>query len=516
MEPTAEGSEEIQAILGGKYKVAKVLGRGGMGVVVEAQNVATKGLVAIKIIQRVEADGGVEVMKRFEREVRAAGGVDSPHVVRVFDTGVVDGGTLPYLVMERLRGDDLAGLVRRTGPLEPMSALRVVAQMLRGLVAVHASGIVHRDIKPGNVFLADVGMNEITVKLLDFGVAKLTVDTLTDGDAALSRTGALLGSPEYMSPEQAMGDRTIDARTDVWSTGVVLFKMLTGESPHAGLSLAQTLMAVCQKPPVPVQESAPWVPRTVAAIVKKATCMDRDERYQSAQEMLEAVMTVLGPAYDLRPELLQGLSAETRARHSVRAPSALTLPTLAGVAEDASRTKTGLSRNALLGGLVASLAVVGIGAALMRRPAPIVVPTQGTGSAVAVTQGAIDNEVLVKVTPAGAEVMVDGKLAPVIGGFVRVNGALASEHVLVVSHQGRSSEGIRVRVTGQGADPAEVRLPSEAAAQASVSATPPKVPVGSPMPQAKNAASSAPSAAPKPAAPKPNQPAGVGLAKDFD
>jgi len=284
----------IDHVIAGRYRITELIGQGGMGTVFEAVHTGTGSRVALKLI--VSADIKQEVFVRFQREARAAGTIDSHHIVRVFDMGTDDRSGSPYMAMERLYGEDLSDVMKRVGPMSPPLAVALAAQAALGLAKAHDAGIVHRDIKPANLFLHDGSdRGEVVVKILDFGIAKVLMDTMQKAEeGGLTRTGSMLGSPHYMSPEQAQGLRTIDQRSDIWSLGVVLYKMLTGQTPHAHLqTLGQVILAICSQPARPVQELAPWVPPEIAAIVHRALQPDPRQRFQSAHEMYHAMQPIL-------------------------------------------------------------------------------------------------------------------------------------------------------------------------------------------------------------------------------
>src|SRR5580700_6132377 len=191
-------------IIDGKYEVIRPLGAGGMGAVFEARNVQTSRSVAVKVIASALLAKGSDAAARFRREVRATSALVTPHVVTVLDAGT-DGATGdPYIVMELLVGEDLKQLVQRLGPIQPDVALRIVAQACAGLRAAHEAGIIHRDIKSANLFLARGGDGDVTIKIVDFGIAKVVAGSGAGGQSTeLTHTGSMLGSPRYMSPEQA-------------------------------------------------------------------------------------------------------------------------------------------------------------------------------------------------------------------------------------------------------------------------------------------------------------------------
>src|SRR5689334_19812220 len=235
-----------------------------MGSVYEAVDSVTGARVAVKLIT-AETARNATLMGRFEREARAAATIDTPHIVKVLDAGHDAESELPFIVMEFLEGEDVQQLIKRLGPLPPDLALRIVAQACLGLDRAHEARIIHRDIKPANFFLAKVGGGaapQRVVKLLDFGIAKITHDPSESKaeTAGLTRTGSMLGSPLYMSPEQARGHKDLDRRADLWSLGVVLYQALTGRTPHQDTdALGELIIAICTEEPSPIQELAPWV-----------------------------------------------------------------------------------------------------------------------------------------------------------------------------------------------------------------------------------------------------------------
>ena len=301
-------------VIDGKYTIIRQLGRGGMGAVYEARHGGTGRRVAVKVIAAKVLRDEPDVVARFQREARAAGAIESQHVVHVLDTGF-DGATdRPYLVMEYLEGADLAATIDRLGPLPPDLALRITAQACLGLSRAHAAGIVHRDIKSANAFLARRDEGEIVVKLLDFGIAKARPDPFANTEAVtLTQSGSMLGSPYYMSPEQAEGRKQIDQRTDIWSLGVVLYEALTGATPFAQCeTIGKLLFAILSGKPRPVREAAPWVSPETAALVHRALSLDPEGRFQTASEMLATLRALLPAGQALHESQIVGLPADER------------------------------------------------------------------------------------------------------------------------------------------------------------------------------------------------------------
>jgi serine/threonine-protein kinase len=304
----------IGKTLAGRYRLERVLGAGGMGSVYAAEDAQTGQRVAVKLIHGNLPADAAGLVQRFEREARAAGSIDTENICRCLDAGTDPESGQPFMVLEYLVGEDLQNIIKRLGPLPRELALRVTAQACLGLSAAHQAGIVHRDIKPANIFLAKAGEAEHTVKLLDFGVAKIRRDpTDVQGDTAgLTRTGSLLGSPLYMSPEQARSVKNVDHRADIWSMGVVLYQALAGRTPyHHVAGLGDLIIALCSDLPPPVQQFAPWVEPDVAAVIDRALRVDPRERWQTAAEMLEAIRALLPNGLAIRDDMMVPLDDAT-------------------------------------------------------------------------------------------------------------------------------------------------------------------------------------------------------------
>lgn len=293
-----EGEHALNSgdIIAGKYRVEREIGRGGMGVVVAATHIDLDQRVAIKILQRSSAFNQ-DAMARFLREARSAAKIRSEHVARVMDVGKLDDG-LTYIVMEHLEGADLADVLRKEGPLRITTAADYVLQACEGIAAAHAAGIIHRDIKPANLFLARQPGRANIIKILDFGVSKVSKTGLHDKDASATQTGQVFGSPMYMSPEQLDSTIAIDCRTDIWALGVVLFELLTGKPPFDGKSSANIMTAVIRDPPPKLRSLRPDAPATLEEVIDRCLEKEREDRYATVIDLAEAIAPFCGKGAD--------------------------------------------------------------------------------------------------------------------------------------------------------------------------------------------------------------------------
>jgi serine/threonine-protein kinase len=279
------------AVVAGKYRLESVIGVGGMGSVWCATHLGLAQQVAIKLVSSNFARSS-DALRRFDREAKAAAKIRSRHVPQVFDNGVLDDGT-PFLAMELLHGETLFKRIHRQGPIPLPEAVSILEQSARALSRAHSLGIVHRDIKPDNIYLAQsVDEDGYVVKILDFGIAKFT--GLGDAEHSTTRTGALLGTPQYMSPEQARGLRQIDFRTDLYSLGLVSYTMLTGNLAFSGESLGDLLLQICAQPLPSLRAAAPWLPPAMEAWFQRACAREADHRYPSAQAFIDALRSAAG------------------------------------------------------------------------------------------------------------------------------------------------------------------------------------------------------------------------------
>ena len=359
--PSTASVDEVSPgeMLAGKYRVERVLGRGGMGVVIAARNVELDQRVAIKCIHASLAKDGIAV-ERFLREGRAAVQLRSEHVAKVLDVGRLQDG-VPFLVLEYLEGQDLGERLSERGALPAGDAARYLVEACEAVSEAHALGIVHRDLKPENLFLA-VGLGgESNVKVLDFGVSKRT----GRGLVALTQAATVVGSPMYMAPEQLRAARDLDARCDVWALGVTLRELLTGRMPFEADSVPELTLKIAHEPPRPIEDDRPGLPPELIAIVDRCLSKDREDRYADAGELATALQAYLSVERVTRTTLKSGSSGPpSNGRASQHRPQAVTLTSPDLVA---SRRPSRAWRAVALVAVVGSvLAVVG-----MRRVPPV-------------------------------------------------------------------------------------------------------------------------------------------------
>ncbi|UQA56103.1 serine/threonine-protein kinase [Polyangium aurulentum] len=280
--------------IGGKYRLVRLLGEGGMGVVWAAVNELTEREVALKLIRGLEA-ANEDARKRLLREARACGRIVHRNVVQIYDVGETDAGD-PFLVMEMLNGSTVAELLQRERRLAPEVALRIAAETARGLRAAHAARVIHRDLKPSNLFLhEEPGAEAPVLKILDFGVSK----TLQQ-DSSFTATGKTMGSPAYMSPEQVRGLKTVDHRTDLWSLGTVLAEMVSGKRVFQGQTPYGAAAEVISGKIRTLSDLMPGADARIGAIVDKCLQRDLAKRFASADELLDAIGALLGEERSVR------------------------------------------------------------------------------------------------------------------------------------------------------------------------------------------------------------------------
>ncbi len=280
---------EAGDVLAKKYRVERLVGEGGTGVVLAATHLQLEQKVAIKVLRTALASD--EIRLRFEREARAIEKIQSEHVVLVLDVGTLADGA-PYMVMEYLEGRDLARVLKEDGPLPVEDAVDCVLQVCEALAEAHAVGIVHRDLKPANLFLTRRPDGGPHVKVVDFGISKI-LDRKLLGDVTsareMTRAHTVLGSPRYMAPEQVRDSKDVDARADLWSVGAVLFQLVSGQHAFEADTNVQASVKVLSAEPQSLTEVAPHVPPELEGIVRRCLSKDRAARFQTAAELAEAL-----------------------------------------------------------------------------------------------------------------------------------------------------------------------------------------------------------------------------------
>ena len=286
----AAAKEEIRPgdLLGGKYRIERVIGQGGMGVVAAARHTELHQRVAIKVLPTHLADDK-DLVERFMREARAIARLRSEHAVKVVDVGTRSNGS-PYIVMELLEGEDLGQMLER-GPLRVVDAVDYILQACEAIAEAHSLGIVHRDLKPTNLFLSKKLDGGAHVKVLDFGLAK----SIDMEDRALTATTAVMGSPQYMSPEQMKASRDVDFRTDVWSLGVCLYELVSARLPFDAPAVPVLCAMVLKDDPMPLPSVRPDAPLTLWGIIRRCLMKDPSQRYATVSELATALEPLASP-----------------------------------------------------------------------------------------------------------------------------------------------------------------------------------------------------------------------------
>jgi len=279
---------EAGQIIEGKYRIVRLIGEGGMGSVYEGENTFIKRRIAIKVLHAHSVSE--ETVRRFEREAQAAGCIGSDHILEVLDLGSLGNGDR-FMVMEYLDGETLGARMSR-GRMNPTDVLVIARQVLIGLRAAHLASIVHRDLKPDNIFiLREKAGRADFAKIIDFGISKFNA---LGGDMSMTRTGAVMGTPYYMSPEQAQGTQTIDGRSDVYSLGVILYEALAGAVPFDGDTFNELMFKIVLSNPRPLSQVAPGLDPRLVALVERAMARDIALRFQSADDMIRAIDAYFG------------------------------------------------------------------------------------------------------------------------------------------------------------------------------------------------------------------------------
>jgi serine/threonine protein kinase len=300
-------------VVAGRFRLKRLIGRGGMGSVWEASHLRLDIPCAVKFMDLAAI---TEAYSRFEREAKAAAQLRSPHVVQILDHGVCDDGT-PYIAMELLDGEDLGKRLTRLGRLSPPDLVHIIGQVSRALTKAHQLGIVHRDLKPDNIFLVRDDDREIA-KVLDFGIAKSVGHDLSTGGS--TKTGAMLGTPFYMSPEQAQGIKQVDSRSDLWALAIICFEALTGRRPFVSEALGDLLIQIIVTPlPIPSQFGP--VPTGFDTWWLRAASRDPAQRFQTAREFADSLALVCGISQ------VSGVTDVPNLRHTMRTQPVTPRPT---------------------------------------------------------------------------------------------------------------------------------------------------------------------------------------------
>ncbi|MEZ4392781.1 MAG: protein kinase [Polyangiales bacterium] len=352
--------------LAGSYRLLRLIGSGGMGAVYEARHAWTDRLVAVKLLHPDHVKKR-EMVSRFLTEARAASAIRHPNIVDVLDMGYDPGERTLFITQELLRGEDLAARLEREHKLAVREALDAVVPVMGALISAHRKGILHRDVKPENVFLARGEGGGVTPKLIDFGIARvLSADT----EQRTTRAGTTVGTPQYMSPEQARGEDDLDARTDVWALGVLLYECLSGVRPFEAANYNLVVVKIVSERPAPLLAVAPEVPPSVAAVVDRALALERDDRWADAAAMLDALLACRLPH--------ETTALATRHARSIRTPEedarlAEGIAAIPELPDDLGAPPATPSASAWVGPYLALLAVVAalsVGLILGRRSAP--------------------------------------------------------------------------------------------------------------------------------------------------
>lgn len=335
MTTTPQFNLQTGDVLVGKYIVERILGQGGMGVVVDARHAHLGELYAIKIMlpEMLESE---EAVGRFLREAQSSARLRGEHVARVHDVGTLENG-IPYMVLEYLEGTDLDKQLNERNVLGVGEASAYLVQVCEALVEAHGQGIVHRDLKPANLFLTKRANGTACIKVLDFGISK-DVAAADKISAKLTKTGAIMGSPHYMSPEQMVDSKNVDTRSDIWALGVILYELVTGTMPFNAETMPEIIAKVLSLEPRPPSQVRAGIPVGFDAVVTRCIEKNRDRRYQTVKEFMDALRPfanegdtrpagplLLGPATMSPAALRWGQETVTQVQSGAVAPSGTSL-----------------------------------------------------------------------------------------------------------------------------------------------------------------------------------------------
>ena len=350
----------IGDVVAGKYQIERLLGRGGAGIVVAARNLDLDEPVALKFL-RPDVAEIPEVVARFAREAKSAVSIKNEHVCKVLDVGTLPSGA-PYMVMEYLEGRDLYRIMRERGALPVPEAVEYVLQVCEALSFAHARGIVHRDVKPENIFLIESKEGLPYVKVLDFGISKGALTGHVPNESII-KTGSLLGTPAYMSPEQIRSTTQVDARSDIWAIGIVLYEILTARAAFTADSVPQMAATILEQEPTSIRELRSEIPADLEAVITRCLAKDRNKRPRDVAELATMLLPFAPQRARISVERANSVLHRTTLTDPTPAPAAIAAPARS------------------FAPLVAVAAVLAIGVALallflLRRPAPVVAQPQ--------------------------------------------------------------------------------------------------------------------------------------------
>jgi serine/threonine protein kinase len=396
-------------ILAGKYRVERVLGVGGMGIVVAAHHLQLDEKVALKFLLPEALKSPVAVA-RFVREARAAVKIKSEHVARVIDVGTLEAGS-PYIVMEYLEGGDLEGWLKQRGALPFEQAVEFVLQACVAIAEAHALGIVHRDLKPANLFCVRRADGQLSIKVLDFGISKVTDLSGSNPLTGMTKTSAVMGTPLYMSPEQLRSAKNVDARADIWALGVILYELLTGQSAFLADTLMELTLKIAEEPPPPLRSLRPDAPDGLEAIILRCVEKHPDRRYRNVAELAVALHPFAPNRATASVERISGIikaaALASGALDVPLSPHAPSTGTSAGTSPPLSHTVPGVQggvqgasrpRAIAMGVCIAAMLAVG-GVVLVRS----VRPNTGAPSAVAASPAPVVSVLVAASASASAE-----------------------------------------------------------------------------------------------------------------
>jgi serine/threonine-protein kinase len=434
--PTPSADPLMGATLSGRYQIIRPIGEGGMGIVYEAQHVLIEKRVALKVL-RDDFSRRPEVVERFRQEAKSASRIGHEHIVDISDFGETPNGQ-SYFVMEFLEGEDLANVLAREGTLPPHRAVKIALQCCRALGAAHAKGIVHRDMKPENIFLIQREGNDDFVKIVDFGIAKMSdIETQGPPGRKLTKTGMIFGTPEYMSPEQAAG-KALDHRVDIYALGVILFEMLTGRVPFIG----DTFMGILTQhmfEEVPALRSVkPDVvaPDELQFALFEALAKDPDERYRSMEDFGKALASAMDVSGQFAAATVPGYGEPVKAVR--RGPRLID-------AEAAKSAEFPAQRKKSLTGLF-----VGLGAAVfVLAAAAVAIYVAIQPGHTSASNGGVTNEVREPVTNQ-PPVMVIASDPPDEPTMEEADGTVMEEPRIAIISIDTEPAGARVEVEGRG------------------------------------------------------------------